>query len=377
MSKVLFVANRVFALTNSRRKLIDRLVANGHEVVICSARDSHSNAEDIKGVSFYNMPFYRGGASFLKEIYCFFILLCVFFKFKPDLVHSFNAKPVIYSGFIMRLFFRGATSISVITGLGHAFLHGSLLKKISGYGYKIALKRKGNHTVFQNGDDFSLFVDSGWVDRSNASLIVGSGVDVRRFYYHFDAGRTDKKVLMIGRLINQKGVREFVESAKLVKKDFNGSVEFVLIGEQDDVHPDAVDFSFIKEAVAQKTINYLGFEKDVVPHIHGTDVFVLPSYREGVPRTVLEAASCGVPCVGANVPGTRECIRSDETGFLVEVQNVKELSGRILQLLNDTELREKMSLASRHFMEERFDIQSITDSYLKLYLKVGGIDVSN
>lgn len=375
MSTVLFVANRSFALTNSRKSLIESLVAAGNHVVVCAAKDSHSSMSSIPGVEFHETPFYRGGASLFKDLNVFFVILCVFLRHRPSMVHAFNAKPVIFVGILLRFLFKKTASISVITGLGHAFIHGRALRRISGIGYRFALKRPGNHTVFQNSDDFSLFKKEGWVNEESALVIVGSGVDVHRFSIRCLTDRVEKQVLMIGRLINQKGVGEFIEAATLLRQKYLINARFVLIGERDSVHPDAVDFSKIQGAMDGGVIDYLGFQDDVVPYIQDSDVFVLPSYREGVPRTVLEAASCGVPCVGANVPGIRECIIDGETGFLVEVSNVQELAERVKELLENDQLRRSMSKASRLFMEKSFDISSITKQYLCLYRNIGVLHV--
>lgn len=376
MKTVLIIANRTFALSNSRFGIIKKLVGSGVQVVVLASKDSYSLELEKLGVVIVDAFFYRGGAAVLKELKSLWLIFRIIKIYSPVMVCSFNAKPVIYSGILLRLFFTGIKSVSVITGLGHAFIHGNFLKKIAGLGYKFALKRSGNHTVFQNRDDRLLFTENNWVNESDTSLVVGSGVDVKRFSRGVENNTAVKTVVMIGRLLNQKGVLEFIGAAERVKKTYVGEVRFLLLGEKDEVHPDAVDFSLVENSVRSGSIEYIGFKKDIVPYLRCADVFVLPSYREGVPRTVLEAASCGVPCVGADVPGTRECIKDGVTGFLVEVKSASALADKIHILLSDETRWDEMSQEARNFMEKDFDIESITERYLRLFAKVGGVVVS-
>ncbi|MDD9893787.1 MAG: glycosyltransferase family 4 protein, partial [Gammaproteobacteria bacterium] len=327
------------------------------------------------GLIIIDTPFPRGGASVLKECRALWTMLKAIKRYRPNLICSFNAKPVIYSGFLLRALRFEVRSISVITGLGHAFIQGTYLRKAAGLGYKLSLNRAGNHTVFQNWDDRALFLNNGWADQRCSSLRIGSGVDVSRFTAESTINKEAKVVVMISRLLKQKGVIEFLVAARQVKQHFSGEVRFLLLGEKDEIHPDAIDSSLIDEAVEAGLIEYLGFTKDVVPYLQRADVFVLPSYREGVPRTVLEAASCGIPCVGADVPGTRECIRDGVTGFLVEVRSAAALADKVLLLLRDEVLRAEMGVEARKLMEADFDIAEITNKYLKLFSRIGDINV--
>jgi len=372
---VIVVANRTFALSNSRKLLIDSLIRADLHVVVCASVDSYTSEIIDLGVEFLPLPFYRGGLSILKDISTLLFFIRVLKSYKPVVVHAFNAKPVIFTGVALKITRIKAQSVSVITGLGHAFIHGGFIRKIAGLGYRFSLKRKGNTTVFQNPDDAKMFIENAWVRSRHSSVIVGSGVDIKTFSpkHHSQPESADSavRVLMVGRLLGEKGVMEFLDAARYVKNKYRGKVNFILVGEHDKVHPDSIDLGKVTSAVEAGDIEFLGYRNDIPELMLNTDIFVLPSYREGTPRTVLEAAACGVPCIGADVPGTRESIVNKKTGYLVPVKNSKALAVAIVDLLGDPDRRILFGKNARKMVEEKFDISAITQKYLDIYERKG------
>lgn len=374
---VIFIANRTFALTNSRMELMNHLISMGFRVVVCAYKDEFSSRLELKGISVINLPIFRGCASIFRDFICVLALVKIFRRYKPALVHTFNAKPVIFTGIAARLFGINIRSISVVTGLGHAFIQGKIVRKLAGLGYQLSLNRNNNFTIFQNHDDYRLFLDNGWTNKNASSVIVGSGVDIRRFTKkkQKNCNQGPLRITMIGRLLGEKGVVEFVEAAKQIKKTGRNDVIFSLVGEMDTIHPDAIDPAIISLAVKSGDIEYLGFREDIPAILRHTDIFVLPSYREGIPRTILEASSCGIPCIGADVPGTREAVINGETGFLVPVKDSQSLAESILTLINDPNIRLRFGMAARQLVEKKFDIRAITKAYLEVYRRSGVISV--
>ncbi|MCO6439704.1 MAG: glycosyltransferase family 4 protein [Nitrococcus mobilis] len=369
---VILVANRGFALSSSRRLLIRRFLDCGWRVVIATADDEYSRALCDDGAILESVDFSRGGFSIVRDAAAFRRLRTIYRKWVPRLVHHFHAKPIIFGSIVAGGTQPKPVTINTVTGLGHAFVNGGAVRSLAAVGYRLAL-RNADVTVFQNRDDLELFVTRQWVRRPNTRLIVGSGVDTGRFRMaELDSGsRSGAKVIMVGRLIWQKGIREFIEAARRLKAR-RQDVEFILAGEEDPVHPDAVPMSWLEEQCRSGAVTFAGYVRQIDSLLREADIFVLPSYyREGVPRVALEAAACGVPTVAADVPGTREAVRDGETGYLVPAKNVEALTQRIEDLLENPERRRAMGRRARLLVEGDFDIKAITQRYIDTYNAVG------
>jgi glycosyltransferase involved in cell wall biosynthesis len=240
---------------------------------------------------------------------------------------------------------------------------------MAGMGYDLVRSRT-DMTIFQNRDDLALFVQKGWVDQERARLVPGSGVDVDRFTMVERQDRKGKSpvVVMLGRLLRQKGIPEFVEVAKRIQNEWP-QTKFLLAGEEDPVHPDAVTVKWLEE---QKSIQYLGRLSDVLPLLIEADLLLFPSYyREGLPRVILEAAATGLPTVAFDVPGVREAVQDGETGFLVPDRDVDALTRTVAELLENREKRLSMGREARKMVEDNFDIRAIQEQYLEIYRELG------
>ncbi|MCK5538784.1 MAG: glycosyltransferase family 4 protein [Bacteroidales bacterium] len=368
---VIFSANRGFALMNSRLPLMESLLSQGWRVVVATANDEYAGKLANKGIIIESVHFNRGGFSPKEDFIAYSVLRKIYKNYKPLLIHHFHAKPVILGTLAARhILGKEVKIVNSITGLGHAFTKGGISKQLASVGYHFSIPA-GDVTIFQNRDDRQLFIKQGWVTPEQAQLIVSSGVDITRFHPVEKLESSQPKLLMVGRLLWQKGVGEFIEAAKIVKKHFP-NVRFQLAGEWDFIHPDAISKKQLDEPISKGIIEFLGYIHNMDEELPKIDLLVMPSYyREGVPRVVLEAAACGIPCIGADVPGTREAISDEKTGFLVPPQDSKALAKRILDLLKDNKLRQQMGNNARKMVEEQFDIKIITRKQLSVYKKIG------
>ena len=236
---------------------------------------------------------------------------------------------------------------------------------LAGFGYGLALLRC-NRVVFQNADDMRLFLKNGWVKNDQISHIPGSGVDTDLFA-PVKLCRKENVVLMLGRLIGQKGVNEFLQVADFCLEKMPDTL-FLWAGEQDDAHPDSVS---VKVFEGRKNVRYLGRVENVKELLSKASLLLFPSYREGVPRAVMEAASMEVPCVGFDVPGVREVVNNEETGFLVPFKDVEALRDKTLLLLNDCKLRKKLGNYARETMVSYYDKASIEGQYMRVFEDMG------
>lgn len=259
--------------------------------------------------------------------------------------------------------------VNTITGLGHAFVAGGIAAELAGLGYRLALP-KADRTIFQNRDDMALFLRRKWLAAEQACLIAGSGVRLDR-YSDTDRSARDAHtptILMLGRLLNQKGIPEFVEVGKRIRAEFPDA-RFLLAGEEDAMHPGSVDIGWLRN---QAHVEYLGHVQDVRPLLGQADLMLFPSYyREGVPRVIMEAAATGLPTVGFDVPGVREAVIDGETGFLVKERDLDALTERTARLLGDRKLRLKFGKKARTLAEDAFDIEKIQAEYCCIYADLG------
>ena len=366
---VIFTANRGYALTSSRTLLIQRFLSFGWEVVLATADDAESRSLVHMGVHLEPVVFHRGGFSPLTDMKTYRRLAAIYKKLQPVLVQHFHAKPVILGSLAAR-----ATAgdevlvVNAITGLGHAFITNGMTARLAGVGYKL-VRTRTDAIIFQNRDDYTLFGQRSWVEAEKARLIPGSGVDVERFAVA-DRDKRDGAspvIVMLGRLLRQKGISEFVEVAKRIQVKWPGA-QFLLAGEEDPVHPDAVTAKWVQE---QESVRYLGRLTEVRPLLGQADILLFPSYREGLPRVILEAAASGLPTVAYDVPGVRDAVRDGKTGYLAGCPDIEALTQKVQELIENPEKRLRMGRAARKMVEMEFDIRVVQERYLDVYRELG------
>jgi len=364
---VIFIANRTYAIVSSRLNIVHKFLELGWDVVVVAKKDEFSHKLNSIGVDVVDFSFVRGSLSF-SDLYSILRFPFVLFKLKPNLIHNFHAKPVILSTLLSRLLFRdNVTIINTITGLGYAFSKNGLLRMMSIFGYRLSLHRS-NAVVFQNHDDKMLLNDLG-LAVDNGYMIVSSGVDLSRFNYH--SINPSLKVVMLGRLLWKKGVRDFVQVAEYFKNN-NYDIEFCWGGELEFDHFDAVTNDWIQR---HDNFNYIGFVHDVPSLLDSCSIFLCPStYREGVPRVLLEAQASSLPIVAFNVPGVREVVEDGLTGFLVPPNDCNSMISAIKTLIEDRDLRLKMGMNARLNVEKKFDIKLIESQYFDLYSQFIDLD---
>ncbi|MBN7797780.1 glycosyltransferase family 4 protein [Parahaliea mediterranea] len=370
---VLFSANRGYALTSSRSGIIRHFLSQGWEVVIATADDAESRSLVEAGVKLEVVHFSRGGFSPLVDFLAWLRFRRILHTYHPVLVHNFHAKPVILGTLVGKSKRNGSPAVvNTITGLGHAFIKGGWLSKLAGIGYRMAVPRC-DATIFQNRDDRELFISNAWVREEISHLIIGSGVDLSRFRMQQESlENCPLVILMVGRLIWQKGVAEFAAVAERITK-LNPEVKFYWAGELDKVHPDAVPESWVQ---SQTSFTFLGKVTDIPERLQHADIMLFPSYREGVPRALLEAAASGVPIAAFDVPGVREVVSDGVNGYLVPLHDIDRLTKSVSKLIEDASIRQQFGVAGRNMAEASFDICAIQKQHLSLYRELG-VEISD
>jgi len=292
-------------------------------------------------------------------------------KVKPNVVHSASPKANLFA-IILSKFFREIKFVISFSGLGYIFINHnrsivlSIKKSIFIKVLKIFLKGSKNvHLIFQNNDDLSLFKRILILDESNLHLISGgSGVDLNKF--NSKNRKNTKNILMISRITKNKGAIEYFKSAELLKKKYK-DWNFIIVGTNDYKTPDRIEIEYLKSLKKKKIIKFVGYKQDVSKILKKTEIFCLPSYREGMPKVVLEALSSGVPVVTTNVPGCKESIMNNYNGLLCKPYDHLDLSKKIEKLILNKKLRKKFSINASNYAKKKFSITSVTKNIYKIY----------
>jgi len=351
------------------------MVELGHEVVAVAPEDDPRYTGELSrlGIKYRRVLLERTSFNPVSDLRFMFALRRLMVEEWPDVFLGYTIKPVIYGNFAARL--AGVPiRAALITGLGYAFGGSSLKQQIVGGAvsvlYRLALA--GTRVVFfQNPDDRGEFVRRRLVDPSNATIVAGSGVDLGRFTSS-EPPPPPLVFLMIARLLREKGIQEFVEAARDLKQR-HPEARFQLLGPP-DTNPTALPPAWLEQQQREGVVEYLGVTDDVRPFVKAASVYVLPSYREGTPRTVLEALATGRPVVTTDAPGCRETVIEGVNGFLVQPRDVESLSQAMERFLMDPGLVPRMGAASLELARTKYDVRLVNADmlhYLGLDLPAG------
>lgn len=366
--KILLFANTDWYLYNFRLSLARAIQAMDLEVVLVSPPGKYGARMASEGFRWIPFPLDRAGMNPFVEAWKIVRLVQLYRKERPDLVHHYTVKCVLY-GSIAAWLTGVRAKINAITGLGHLFTdegwRARAARRLVCFLYFLIFRSRSNRTTFENMDDYRLFIEKGLIDSKQARLIRGSGIDIQKFKPHSAASSAKLVVLMATRLLWEKGVSEYVEAARICRAQ--ADVQFWLAGEPDPGNPSAVSQQEIAAWRAAGTVVVLGHVDDMAGLLRQAHIVVLPSYREGTPRILLEAAACGLPIVATDVPGCREVVVHEVNGFLVPPKNSGALAASIMRLIEDPSARHRMGQAGRAKVIAEFDQDLVLRKTLAIY----------
>ena len=370
MRPIVFAANRGFALRKSREGIITHFLSKGRCVIIATSIDEDSLYLQRLGAVLFEINFNRASLFAFKDIVSFIKIVKLLFLFKVYAVHAFHMKPVLLFGMAryLSLPFNKINLIATITGLGISFDLKGIIFTILKACLRVAFKFY-DYMIFQNSDDFEYVVRTFKIPDDKVQLIKGSGVDISLFKSNIMKAHDEKIIIMVGRLIWDKGVNDFVEIAEIVRK-WDPDVKFIWAGDTTgDNHPRAVPQSFTSNH--SSLVRFVGHVNDVPELLSKSSLFVFPSrYREGLPRVLLEAGAAELPTVAYNVAGVRDIITSDFNGYLVEEGDIKSMADKVITVLSNDQLRRELGLRARVHVEENFNINLIQKKYLSIYSRL-------
>jgi glycosyltransferase involved in cell wall biosynthesis len=367
--KILFVVNELAFFASHRLPLAQAAIAEGYEVHLAAAPDAAAApALAQQGIVVHAVRLARGSPNPIREAIALFDLTRLMGKLKPDLVHLITSKPIIYGGIAARLM-RVPAVVAAVSGLGYVFTSPTTKAKILRAAvirlYRLAMGHANARVIFQNRDDLNLLVKLKVVDATNTSLIRGSGVPLADYPFVPEPEGVPN-VVFAARLLGDKGIVEFVDAVRTLRSR-NLPARYTVIGDPDPGNPTAIPQSTLRAWEDEHLAEFLGYRKDIAALFATANIVVLPSYREGLPKVLVEAASCGRAVVTTDVPGCRDAIEPDETGLLVPVRDSAALAAAIERLVNDNELRRRMGEAGRALAEEAFDIRIIVAQHMAIY----------
>ena len=364
--KILICVNTAWNLVNFRAGLIRALVAQGHHVIAVAPVDSYSPHLAALGCRFVPLPMDSRGTHPGRDAMLLWRFLRLLMRERPAVFLGFTVKPNVYGSLASQLL--GIPVINNISGLGAVFIKQGWMVQLVRQLYRVALGRSAK-VFFQNDDDRQMFIDGGLVRAEVADLLPGSGIDLDRFAFSPSSAsnRTRHKFrfLLIARMLWDKGVGEYVDAAELIHKRYP-ETECCLLGFVDVQNPTAISAAQMDAWVGGGFVKYLGVRDDVRVEIFEADCIVLPSYREGTPRTLLEAAAMGRPIITTNAVGCREVVEDGVNGFLCKPRDSGDLAAKMERMLSlSREQHTKMGMCGRAKMEAEFDEKIVIGKYLE------------
>lgn len=360
-TRVLCIANTGWYLRNFRSRLVERLERSGCEVILAAPANEETNSDFFRCRPFEILPLSRKGRNPMREVAALWRFISLLRRIQPDVVLTWTPKPNIYAGLAGRVL--GIPVVPNVAGLGFAFIRQGWLAHFAGLLYRIAF-RKSDVIFFQNNDDRQQLLAATGLGEDVAQTLPGSGVDLERFKSLPERTGTGFVFLFVGRLIADKGLPELIEAASRLKK-LSPDLLVRIVGFNDPGNPAAISEQTIREWESQGLAEYLGATDQIETVLADADCVVLPSYyREGVPRSLLEAAASARPVITTDAIGCREAVVDGESGFLCKPRDISSLAQAMERIvMMSAEDRLAMGQAGRSYMERAFSEDVVLEAY--------------
>lgn len=363
--RIAIIVTEDWYLCSHRLPIVRGAIAAGHEVMVLTHVADHAEPILATGARLVAIPLDRSSARPLAELRSVWTIARSLRRFRPDVVHNVALKPILYGTAGARLA-RARLTVNAMAGLGDVFMtdrgwgHRMLRRAIA-----TSLRSRRSRALVQNPDDAAVMLQLG-VKRDRIDVIRGAGVDLKTFTHEPPPPSPPVVVLYVGRLLDSKGIHE-LHAAAIRLRDFAPDVQMVVAGSRDPHNPGCIGAATLEQWEAEGVLKLLGHRSDVADLLRASHLVVLPSYREGVPKSLLEGAAAGRPLIATDVPGNREVVDHGRNGLLIPVGDVDELVAAILQLAEDAPRRASMGRASRSRAELEFSEDAVVAATLAIY----------
>lgn len=365
--KILIVVNSDWFFLSHRLPIALEAKRQGFEVHV-STRDTGRSPEiKAEGLIFHELPISCSGTNVIEELFAVRHFIKFYKKIKPDLVHHVTMKPVVYGSYAAKIL--NISVLNAVSGMGYLFTShkGKILPFIVKNFIKLGWKPGRTHVIFQNPDDRKQVEELGLLKGIKTTLIKGSGVNLNTFAYADMPKEQPWRIILPARLLFDKGIREFKLAAEKLKEKWSGKVIFQLAGDIDLGNRTSITQDELKTWEDPGYFEWIGFHKNMIQLLGESYLIVLPSYREGLPKSLIEANAIGRPIVTTDTVGCRECVDVGENGYLARLQDVDDLASKIDTILSNKELAVNMSKNARIFAERHFSIDTVVNKHIELY----------
>ena len=368
--KLFLVVNVDWFFLSHRLPIALEAKERGYEVTIFAIEEGgHGDEIRQHGFRFIPLPTSRSGTNIFQELNVLWFLYKIYKKEKPDIIHHVAVKPVTYGSVAAKLA-KIPKVVNALSGLGFLFINADqnkFIHRLVNGVFRYGFKNPNLKFILQNRDDYKLIQQLDVLDKQQIFIIKGSGVDLATFPFTEMVNGEELKVVLPARMLWDKGVGEFVEAAKILKKKYSNSVHFILAGGIDMGNKAGIPETQLVEWHEGGNVQWIGYQKDMVTIFQASDIVVLPSYREGLPKSLIEACAIGRPIVTTDVPGCREVVEDGLNGYLVENKNIEDLAAKIELLINDKDLRTRMGTFAREKAEKEFSLDNVLEQTFKIY----------
>lgn len=368
MKKLLLIINEDRFFLSHRTRIAENAMENGWDVTIVTKNTGSRKVIEDMGFRYLELPVNPTGLNLKEEIKTFWFLYKLYRKNPDAIIHQVGLKNMLWGGIASRITkTRGV--VYAVSGLGTLFGENNpgLISRMVIKLLRFGMNKHYVTVIFQNHDDEKLFVENHIVKQQKIVFIKGSGVDLNEFCYTEPPSKEPLKIIFTARMLREKGVEDLVRAAEILRPEYEGKIEFLLCGGL-SMNPSALSEAEIEELVDGKYIKWLGDRKDINDLLKKSDIMCLPSYyREGVPRSLIEASAVGRPIVTTDSVGCRDTVEEGTNGYIVPVHSPGQLAEALKKLIDDPEERVRMGKESRRIAEHDYDVNKVADIHLGIY----------
>ena len=364
----MFFVTEDWYFCSHRLPIASAAIKKGFEVSVITRVRDHGQQIQEAGIKLIPLEISRGSLNLITEVRVIKNIISIYAAEKPDIVHHVAMKPVIYGSIAAKLL-KVNHIVNALPGLGFLFSTSSLktrtIRPMIKLAFRMLLGGSGNQVILQNPDDVRMMCDTHLINPNSITLIRGSGVDIRT--YKMQGEIEDLPIVMLAsRMLWDKGVGEFVKAAKIINR--NGRIaRFVLVGDNDKENPRSISRHQLQSWHDDRVLEWWGYKDNMPEILAKASIVCLPSYREGVPKVLIEAAACGKPLIATDAPGCREIVKQGINGFTVPIKDPAMLANAINKLIDSSELRRVMGMEGRKLVEEEFSLDRVVRETLAIY----------
>lgn len=368
--RILFVINHAGFFLSHRLPLAQAAQRAGYDVIVVTPKSRHVPQIEAAGLAWAPLRLSRSGTRPWTEAMTLASLYRTYRQLRPDIVHHVTSKPVLYGTPMARLAGVGAV-VNAISGMGSNFSHdlgsSGVMSTLLAAGYRTALRHRNMRVIFQNETHEQVFVRRGWVRADQSVLIRGAGVDTNVFAPAAVAPKGVPLVVLVSRMLHSKGIGDFVGAARRLRLE-GVKARFALVGDPDPDNADSITEQQLRAWHYEGAVEYWGRREDIPDVLRGAAVACLPTFLpEGVPKSLIEAAACGLPIVTSDIPGCRELVADGVSGLLVPFKQQESLAAALRTLINDPALRARMGAAGRARVLAQYSLVQVVDAHLAVY----------